>query len=314
MIVGMGDEFERSVGVVGAGAIGGVLAALAADHGNDVSVAVRTPFSRLRIRDGEGERAVDVRILTDPSDGELSPVAWLLVTTKAQDTASAAPWLAALTGPGTVVVVVQNGIDQEQRVTGLVHPDATVLPAVVVLGAEAVAPGVIVHHGYARLTVPAGPEADGLSDVLGERVQVEGVDDVRSAAWRKLLSNAIANPITALTVRRNGVLNDPATAGLVAGVGAEVIAVARADGADLGEADLEALRRHYATMSPDIGTSMLYDRMAGRSLEVEYLTGAVVAAGERYGVPTPVSATLLALLRGVRPGDGDLIRAAGARA
>jgi 2-dehydropantoate 2-reductase len=293
-------EGMASVVVIGPGAIGGVLAALAHERGHDVALAVRTPFDVLRVRsgaDGE-EREVGAGVHTDPST--IAPADWVLVTTKAQHTAAAGDWLKAATGPGTVVVVAQNGVDQERRVEGLVHPDATAIPAVVVLGAEAVEPGRIVHHGYGRLTVPDGPWVDGLRGLVGggdDGVEVVGSHDHRTDAWRKLISNAVANPITALTFRRNEVLAEPQTADLVLGLAREVVAVARAEGADLSEDDVTELRRHYATMPSGTGTSMLYDRLAGRPLEHEYLTGAVVAAGERHDVPTPLNATMLALLR-----------------
>jgi 2-dehydropantoate 2-reductase len=51
--------------------------------------------------------------------------------------------------------------------------------------------------------------------------------------------------------------------------------------------------------SGDLGTSMYFDRQAGRKLEIEALTGAVVAAGERHGILTPINRTLLTLLRAV---------------
>jgi 2-dehydropantoate 2-reductase len=53
------------------------------------------------------------------------------------------------------------------------------------------------------------------------------------------------------------------------------------------------------TFSGELGTSMYFDRLAGRTLEVEALTGAIVAAGERHGIATPLNRTLLALLRAV---------------
>lgn len=290
--------------VIGPGAVGGVLAAAAADNGHEVSLAVRTPFGALTLRRGPGEeREVAVPVHADPA--ELAPADWVLVTTKAQDTASAAAALRAATGPGSVVVVAQNGVDQERRVDGLVHPAARVRPAVVRIGAEAVAPGRIVHHGYGRLTLPAGPDAEGLRAVLGGGaggLEVQGVDDFRTAAWRKLMSNAVANPVTALTLRRNDALLDPAAHDLVAGLAREVAATGAAEGAALGEDDVDALLAHYGTMSPAQGTSMLYDRVGGRPLEVEYLTGAVVAAADRHGVDVPLNRTVLALLRLVRPG------------
>ncbi|HEY2191932.1 MAG TPA: 2-dehydropantoate 2-reductase [Actinomycetospora sp.] len=286
--------------VIGPGAIGGVLAALADERGHDVALAVRTPFDVLRVRTGAdgAEREVPAAVHTDPV--ELGPVDWVVLTTKAHHTGSAAGWLKATTGPGTVVVVAQNGVDQERRVEGLVHPDATAIPAVVVLGAEAVEPGRILHHGYGRLTVPDGPWVEGLRGVVGggdDGVEVVGSADHRTDAWRKLISNAVANPITALTLRRNEVLAEDPMTDLVLGLSREVVAAGRAEGADISEDDVTALRRHYATMPAGTGTSMLYDRLARRPLEHEYLTGAVVAAGARHGVPTPLNAAMLALLR-----------------
>lgn len=293
-------EGMASVMVIGPGAIGGVLAALAHERGHEVTLAVRTPFEVLRVRSGAEaeEREVHAAIRTDPAS--VDPADWVILTTKAQDTASAAGWCKAATGPGTVVVVAQNGVDQDRRVEGLVHPDATVIPAVVVLGAEPVEPGRILHHGYGRLTVPDGPWVEGLGGLVGgggDGVEVVGSADYRTEAWRKLISNAVANPITALTMRRNEVLAEPQSADLVVGLCREVVAVGRAEGADLTEDDITTLRRHYATMPAGTGTSMLYDRLAGRPTEHEYLTGAVVAAGQRHGVPTPLNSAMLALLR-----------------
>lgn len=293
-------EAMASLVVIGPGAMGGVLAALAHERGHDVTLAVRTPFDVLRVRSGADgqERTVPAAVRADPAS--ITAADWVIVTTKAQDTPSAAQALAAATGPGTVVVVAQNGVDQDRRVAGLVHPESTAVPAAVVISAEAVSPGRIVRHGYGRLTVPDGPWVPGLAALVSggaDGVEVVGSPDYRTEAWRKLISNAIANPITALTMRRNDVLSEPQTAGLVLGLAREVVAVARAEGADLGEDDITALRRHYATLPDGAGTSMLYDRLAGRPTEHEYLTGAVVGAGERHGVPTPLNATMLALLR-----------------
>jgi 2-dehydropantoate 2-reductase len=51
--------------------------------------------------------------------------------------------------------------------------------------------------------------------------------------------------------------------------------------------------------SPELGTSMYFDRVAGKTFEVEALTGAIVAAGERHGIPTPLNRVLLTLLRAI---------------
>jgi 2-dehydropantoate 2-reductase len=59
------------------------------------------------------------------------------------------------------------------------------------------------------------------------------------------------------------------------------------------------------SFSPELGTSMYFDRLAGRTLEIEALTGAIVAAGERLGIPTPLNLALLTLLRAVSDAAAD---------
>ena len=79
----------------------------------------------------------------------------------------------------------------------------------------------------------------------------------------------------------------------------EAVAVARADGAQLPEDESQRTMSTLLTYPPEAGTSMYFDRLAGRELEAEALTGAVVAAGQRLQVATPLNSALLALLRAV---------------
>ena len=79
----------------------------------------------------------------------------------------------------------------------------------------------------------------------------------------------------------------------------ETVKVARADGATLADDEPKLVMERLMQFSPELGTSMYFDRMAGRSFEVEALTGAVVAAGERHGIATPLNRVFLALLRAI---------------
>jgi len=114
-----------------------------------------------------------------------------------------------------------------------------------------------------------------------------------------LLINAIANPITALTLQRQAVLRRDDIKALCIAVLDEAVAVARADGAQLAEDESLRAMSTLLTYPPEAGTSMYFDRLAGRELEVEALTGAVVTAGERLRIATPLNRALLALLRAV---------------
>jgi len=76
----------------------------------------------------------------------------------------------------------------------------------------------------------------------------------------------------------------------------ECVAVARADGADLADEDAQHILDRLAAMAPDMSTSILFDRLAGRPMEWDARNGVVRRLGARHGVPTPVSDVLVPLL------------------
>jgi 2-dehydropantoate 2-reductase len=291
---------RRTVAVIGLGSIGGVIAGCLAETGRyDLMACVRRPLSRLTVERPEGTVEVPLNALTDPQQAE--PVDWVLMATKAHHTASAAPWLARLCGAGTRVAVLQNGIDHAARVAPHIGP-ATAVPVMVYFNGERLADDRvrIRHGGYADLE--AADDADGraFAELLeGTPLSVKLTADFKTQAWRKLLINAVANPMTTLTGRRQEVLRRPDIHALCLAVLEEAVAAARAEGAVLAEDEPARVMATLLTFPPEVGTSMYFDRLAGRTLEVEALTGAIVAAGERLGVPTPLNGALLTLLRAV---------------
>ncbi|HET9076078.1 MAG TPA: 2-dehydropantoate 2-reductase N-terminal domain-containing protein, partial [Acidimicrobiales bacterium] len=214
------------VAVIGAGAMGAVLADAAAGSGHDVELCVRTPIPALVVlRDGE-ELTPAVRVVTDP--GRLPGTADVVfVTVKATDTAGAVGWLAALCGPDTLVVAVQNGLDHQARLAPYLPEGTAATPGLAYLAAERLGPGRVRHLGGNLLVVPAADVAT-VGAAVGEGgMKVRGEEDILSAAWRKLLGNLVANPITALTMRRIDVMRDPGVAELARSILAEAVAVAR---------------------------------------------------------------------------------------
>jgi len=288
------------VAIIGAGAIGGLLAAAAHDAGHQVTLCVRTPIPGLEFTSRGEARTIPADIATRPEGLELHP--WVVVATKAQDTASAAPWLTRLAGPETTVVIAQNGIGHEERVRPLA-PRSALLPALVYVAVERVAPGRIVKHSGHRVMTPRGEAGAAFAELLrNSGLEVRQGEEFHTEAWRKLLTNVAANPITALTLRRMDVFESADVDALARGLLREAVAVGRADGADLGEADVTATMDMYAATRRTSGSSMFYDRLAGRPLEHEYLTGAVVAAARRLGVAAPLNTAVLALLRALDQG------------
>lgn len=293
------------VAIVGAGAIGGYLAGALADAGKPVTLCARTPFERLEIEEGGKTRIVPVEIVARPEAAGRAD--WILLTTKAQDTAGAAPWLERLADSASTIVVVQNGVEHAQR-TQPVAGDAKILPAIIYCAVERTAPGHVVHHGSRRIVVPRGEGGAAFAGLMeGSGFEIEQSDDFVTAAWTKLLSNIVGNPITALTMRRSEVLREPLIVDLARGLLREAIAAGRAAGAKLGEADIERVMASMEKLGSESGSSMLYDRLAGRPLEHDHLTGAVVRAAERHGVDVPLNRAILALLQGL---NGALVEAA----
>ncbi|MBY0401713.1 2-dehydropantoate 2-reductase [Myxococcota bacterium] len=289
--------------VIGAGSIGGYVAWQLERAGHEVVLGVRRPFGQLVVEDEAGAHPVRAVVRSDPRAS--SATEWVVLATKAHQTHAAADWLVGACGPRTrAVAVLQNGVEHEERVAPFV--DGTpILPAVVSIGAEVLAPGRVRHHAYSALEVPDTDLGRAFAALFeGSAIAVTLAPDFRSTAWRKLISNVTASPITALTGRRIEVMADPAVQELAVLLARECIAVARAEGAAI---PLEAARDFVDGMAknaaawPPFGSSMLYDRIAGRETEHEALTGAVVRIGARRGIPTPLNAAMLALLRAAAP-------------
>jgi 2-dehydropantoate 2-reductase len=137
--------------------------------------------------------------------------------------------------------------------------------------------------------------------LAGGGIDVEQDEDFRTAAWRKLLTNVAASPITALTGRPIGVLEEPGIRDLARGLLTEAVSAATAEGAALSPADITATLDLYAQLGPSAGTSMLDDRKSGRPTEHDLINGAVVRAAARHHLDGPLNHTVLALLEATSP-------------
>jgi 2-dehydropantoate 2-reductase len=289
-----------SVAVVGLGGIGGGAAgSLAAAGLHDITACTRQPIARFTLERAEGTVEAPLRVLTDPAQAK--PVDWVLVCTKTHQTAAAGPWLARLCTPATRVAVLQNGIDHVARVAPLAG-GATIVPVLVYYNGERLAPDRvrIRHAGSFDAVVADDDPGRAFVDLFeGTPLRIIRSADFATLAWRKLLINAVANPITALTLQRQVVLRRPDVQELCRGILNEAVAAARAEGVKLAEDETARTIATLENFSGELGTSMYFDRLAGRRVEVEALTGAIVAAGDRHGMAMPLNRALLTLLRAI---------------
>ncbi len=160
--------------------------------------------------------------------------------------------------------------------------------------------------GEHDIALPGSATGRALAETLTEGgMRMNPADDFLDVLWTKLMINCAGNSLTALTRRRAPVLLDPAIAAVARSITREVAAVARAEGARITEEQADGVIAWLQAAAPANNTSsMREDVMAGRPIEHDALTGAVVRVAERHGVDVPVNTMILALLGALRPEEG----------
>jgi 2-dehydropantoate 2-reductase len=291
-----------TIAVVGPGAIGTTVAAALHEAGRTPRILGRTARDALELRVGDARIAVPGPVRVAPAEAG-DPVDIVLLAVKATQVEAAAPWLAALCRLGTIVCVLQNGVEQATAVEPHA-PGARVLPAVVWIPAEAQPDGTVRLLGDARLTLPDTPAGQEVRAAFaGTRCAIDLAADFRSVAWRKLLQNAAAG-LMVLTGRRAGMYARDDIADLSTAYLRECLAVARAAGADLGDDVPREILDGFRGRPADMGTSILADREARRPLEWDTRNGVVQRLGRAHGLPTPISDVVVALLAAASDGPG----------
>lgn len=294
------------IAVIGPGAIGSTVAALLHAAGRPVLLCGRTPRDGVEVRpDGHPPIYLSGPVHTDPAtvDGPLDVV---LLAVKDTQNGQAAVWLDRLCDENTVVCALQNGVEQVERVSAISPrtDEAHVVPAAVWISSEMQPGGWVRLRSEARLVLPDTPAAATVAGALrGTAITVEHDPDFRSAAWRKLLVNAVVG-FMVLADRRAGMFRSDDVAALARRYLTECLAVARADGADLGDEVVDEIVTMLAAAPEDLTTSMLTDHRAGRPLEWDIRNGVISRKAAAHGLPTPVSDVVVPLLAAAGDGPG----------
>lgn len=294
---------DVSIALVGPGAIGSTVAAVLHAAGHAVTVCGHTPRDRIEVRpDGKQPIVVPGPVLTDP-DGIDGPVDLVFLAVKDSQNEQAAGWLRRLCDDHTIVCVLQNGVEQIERV-GRFCPSAHIVPAVVWFSAERQPDGWVRLRTEARLVLPDSADAKSIAAVLRSSEMVVEVDpDFITAAWRKLLFNALAG-FMVLARRRSGMFGRPDIAALARRYLVECLAVARAEGARLPDTVIDEVTDMFAAAPEDLTTSMLTDAEARRRLEWDIRNNVIVRKAAAHGLSTPVGDVLVPLLAAASDGPG----------
>ena len=292
-----------SFALVGPGAIGSTIAALLYAAGREVLLCGRTPRGAIEVRvDGSAPIVVPGPVHTDP-DTVAGPVDVVLLAVKDTQYAASAPWLARLCGPDTVVCALQNGVEQADRLRPYC-PESAVVAAAIWIAAETQPEGWVKVLQAPRLVLPDDLAATRLAAAMdGSGISIELDPDFLSAAWRKLLVNAVVG-FMVLSGRRSGMFRRDDVAAVARRYLAECLTVARAEGATLPDGVVDEIADMLKQAPTDMATSMLIDREAGRPLEWDIRNGVIQRKGAAHGIATPISDVLVPLLAEASDGPG----------
>ncbi len=291
------------IALVGPGAVGTTVAALLHRAGHSILVCGHTPRDSIELRPDDADPIVVPGPVHTEPDEVSAPVDIVILAVKATQNDDASGWLARLCDEHTIVLVLQNGVEQVEQVRPYC-PSSPVVPGIVWYGAETQPAGWVRLRTEPALVLPSGPSAQTIAELLrGAGCRVDCDPDFLTAAWRKLLTNALAG-FMALSGRRSGMFRRDDVAELSRRYVAECLEVARAEGARLGDNAVDELVGLFRQAPEDMGTSILADRENHRLLEWDIRNGVIIRKARVHGLPTPISDVLVPLLAAASDGPG----------
>jgi 2-dehydropantoate 2-reductase len=235
---------------------------------------------------------------------EAGPCDLVIIATKAMDTEAAVENARPMIGPQTLVLTIQNGLGNAERLERLIGPENLLVGIAGGFGASIVKPGHVHHAGWALIHLAEGK--GGVSERLNRVAavweaagfNVAVVEDAQQMIWGKLLLNiAFSATCTVTGLRVGQVLNNPSAWSIAESCIQEASAVAEAKQITLPYQNPVAWVRGLGSKISDACPSMLQDLEAGRPSEIESLNGAVVREAEALGVAAPVNRVMTILVR-----------------
>jgi 2-dehydropantoate 2-reductase len=289
------------VAVMGAGAVGCYFGGMLARAGHDVTLIARPQHVQAIERDGlrMQTKTFDehVRLKASSDAGAVAGADVVLFCVKSTDTESAGAQITPHLRPDALVLCLQNGVDNADRLRKVL-PEHAVSAAVVYVATEMAGPGHLKHHGRGELVIEPMANSQAVARALvAAGVPTEVSDNVRSALWLKLVLNSAFNAVSAIAqlpygeaVKGEGVWD------AIRDVIEECIAVAKAEGVVL-PGDVHATAVKLIASIPAQYSSTAQDLARGKPTEIDFLNGHIVKRGEALGVPTPANRVLWALVK-----------------
>lgn len=298
------------IGIVGAGAMGGLFGGMLTRAGQDVWLIDNHKQRAERInREGliiEASKALEsrepkqeiIKIKATTEPRKVGSCDLVILFVKAYDTEEATRNSLPLTGKKTVWLTLQNGLGNIERMGKIVGKDR-VVGGITYQGATVLEAGRIRHAGCGKTVIGEidGKESERIkriSDIFNQAgIDTEISDNIEGVLWGKLLINAVINPLTAITRVRNGqLLESPLLKETMKLIVEEAMRVPLKKGIRLPYQKVFEKVEESCQTSRDNISSMLQDILRKKRTEVDFINGAIVSEAEKIGISTPLNRAL----------------------
>ncbi len=294
----------KHVVVVGAGAVGSYYGGFLARGGINVTLIARPAHTEAIRRDGlfldtlTFKEAVRISATTDMEAVKTADLVLLCV--KTLDTVAVARDVAGHMAPDSIMISMQNGVDNAERIEH--ELGLKVVSAAVYVAASIPQPGTVKHSGRGDLVI-GGPFPKATLAAVADMFEKAGIpcrvsETLLFEMWTKLVMNCGYNAISALTGADYGtIVEDPTTFELMARIVEECVVVANAKKIPLDSEDMKDRLRKLGAAMPTTRSSTQQDIARGKLTEIDALNGYIATQGKKLGIATPMNATLHSLVR-----------------
>jgi 2-dehydropantoate 2-reductase len=288
------------IAVIGAGAVGCYYGAMLLRAGHDVTLVGRAAHvGAINARGLQFESAafsgfIPARAVTEVAD--LTPPDLVLFAVKSGDTEGSATTLKPYLKPDTIVLSLQNGVDNPERLRAILSQP--VIAAAVYVASELPGPGHVKHNGRGELVIGNSPQSEALAKLFSDAgVPTTVADDIDAVQWSKLINNCAYNALSAVAgIAYGEMIQVAGVRQIVTNTVMECIAVARACGVSLPD-DLLDRTLGLAASMPLQQSSTSQDLARGKPSEIDFLNGLIVRKGAELGIPTPTNHALQVMVK-----------------
>jgi 2-dehydropantoate 2-reductase len=288
------------IAVMGAGAVGCYYGGMLARAGHDVVLIGRPQHVEAVERQGlrlETQSFDEyIRVPASTEGSAVQGAQLVLFCVKSTDTESGAAAIKPHLAPDALVLSLQNGVENVDRLRALLPQQ--VVAAVVYVGTEMAGPGHVRHHGRGELVIePSKASEDVARALIAAGVPTVISDNVRGALWEKLILNCVYNALSAIAQLPYGrLVKGEGMTVVMRGLVDECLAVAKADGVAI-PGDVDVAVRKIAETVPGQYSSTAQDLARGKRSEIDHLNGLILRRGEALGVATPANRLLHAIVK-----------------